>query len=136
MSDDTPPKAKRPALTSAERRQDARDRVEGAMWEPALIAELPDSLLLEAIGLAFRKNRSAALVEATRELFDRRNARDPGGPIHLGLVYNEADARASRFARLTRLKPPDNAHDILLDRNAEQAKAATDAQLDEAKFQD
>ena len=108
MSDNTPPKAKRPALTSAERRQDARDRVEGTMWEPAGIAYLPDSLLLEAIGLAFRKNRSAALVEATRELFDRRNARDPGSPIHLGLVYNEADARASRFARLTRLTPPDN----------------------------
>ncbi|MTW22807.1 hypothetical protein [Allochromatium palmeri] len=70
------PKGPRPALTSAERMRHARERVRFALDDPeGDITTLPDQLLLEAVALAYRKDRPEALFFGVEELFGRLNAR-------------------------------------------------------------
>jgi hypothetical protein len=69
------PKGPRPALTSAERMRQARERVRFALDDPqGDITALPDQLLLEAVALAFRKDRPSSLFYGVEELFKRLNA--------------------------------------------------------------
>ena len=70
------PKGPRPALTSAERMRQARERVRFALDDPeGDITTLPDLLLLEAVALAYRKDRPGALFYGVAELFKRLNTR-------------------------------------------------------------
>ena len=69
------PKGPRPALTSAERMRQARERVREALFDPhGDITALPDQLLLEAVALAYRKDMPGALFFGVRALFERLNA--------------------------------------------------------------
>lgn len=80
MSDTTPkrrgrPKGERPALTSAQRMERARERVRFAVDDPrGDITTLPDRLLLEALALAYRKDMPGTLFHGVEELFKRLNA--------------------------------------------------------------
>ena len=81
------PKGPRPALTSAERMRQARERVRFALDDPeGDITTLPDLLLLEAVALAYRKQAPGALFFGVEELFKRLNARtsdDHAYVVHL-----------------------------------------------------
>ncbi|MFE8032405.1 helix-turn-helix domain-containing protein [Thiohalocapsa marina] len=81
------PKGPRPALTSAERMRLARERVRFALDDPeGDITALPDLLLLEAVALAYRKDRRGALFYGVEALFERLNARtsdDHAYVVHL-----------------------------------------------------
>ena len=81
MTDTTPkrrgrPKGERPALTSAQRMERARERVRFALDDPeGDITTLPDNLLLEAVARAFRKDRPGSVYFGAKELLKRMNAR-------------------------------------------------------------
>ena len=82
------PKGERPALTSAQRMRQARERVRFALDDPeGDITTLPDLLLLEAVALAYRKDRPGALFYGVEELFKRLNARTSDD--HAYLVHLE-----------------------------------------------
>lgn len=77
------PKGDRPALTSAERMERARERVRFALDDPqGDVTTLPDNLLLEAVALAYRKDRAGALFYSVEELFKRLNARIVADPAY------------------------------------------------------
>lgn len=95
MTDTTPkrrgrPKGERPALTSAQRMERARERVRFALDDPeGDITTLPDNLLLEAVALAFRKDRPGSVYFGAKELLKRMNARGTGENdyvLHIELV--------------------------------------------------
>lgn len=98
MTDTTPkrrgrPKGERPALTSAQRMQRARERVRFALDDPeGDITALPDLLLLEAVALAYRKDRPGALFYGVEELFKRLNAH--GRDDHAYVVHLERIPKA------------------------------------------
>ena len=70
------PKGERPALTSAQRMERARERVRSALFDPqGDVTTLPDNLLLEAVALAYRKDAPGVLFYGVEELFKRLNAR-------------------------------------------------------------
>lgn len=70
------PKGERPARTSAEKMKEARARAEAAITATdGDIRALPDTLLLVALGVAYRKGHSVSFMEGIRELTARLNGR-------------------------------------------------------------
>lgn len=104
------PRGERPALTSAQKMQRARERVLEALNAPdGEVARLPDNLLLEALAVAYRKGHSVALWQCMVELADRLNARteNPTWHLHLDHAFGQHldDARARGFQPSTRASP-------------------------------
>ena len=105
MSDDTTapkhgcPKGTHPAPTSA-----ARARVKDAVYSPdtrTAFRDLPDNLLIKAIGLAYSERMHLSLVDAMAQLADRMNKKRDGRPIHVAVAYSDEDARAGRWTQAT-----------------------------------
>ena len=70
------PKAARPARSSAQKMREARERIQAALNAPGgEVGTLPDTLLLEALAVAYRTANTPAFIQGIRELTDRLNDR-------------------------------------------------------------
>jgi len=98
------PKGPRPALTSAQRMERARERVKAALWDLELIADLPDNLLPEVPGPAYRSSNVFAIVECARVMLDRLNKdAAPEKRLHMAIVWGDKAGRGDVWLRQTAL---------------------------------
>ena len=72
------PKGARPARTSAQKMREARERIQAALNAPGSdVGTLPDSLLLEALAVAYRKGYGFDFWFAVQALTERLNKKLP-----------------------------------------------------------